>query len=272
MKRKFLFTAAALGSALLLATAAMAAGPSQAGGFGSRQGSAVHLAAGTSQTAASGLTQRTRQKDGTCTGEETQSRDRVRDGSGFLEEALANLSDDDKATLSSYIDAYETAVDAAKDAMADAESGVDLSSCREAIQDAAKALQDAAKDADIQLPMGRAMGMSALAGPHGTFGLDTAIANLSDDDKTTLSTYIDAYETAVDAEKAAAAAAEEGADLSSYCEAVQNAAKALLDAAKDAGIDLLPDCKTGMPAFGGRHGISGTEDGTSSDASDLSVQ
>ena len=271
MKRKFLFTAAALGSALLLATAAMAAGPSHTGGFGNRQGDTVHLAAGTSQTAASGLTQRTRQKDGTCTGEETRSRDRVRDGSGFLEESIANLSDDDKATLSSYIDAYETAVDAAEAAMADAESGADLSSYREAVQDAAKALLDAAKDADIQLPMGRAMGMSALAGPHGMPGLDEAITNLSDDDKTTLSSYIDAYETAVDAEKAAAAAAEEGTDLSSYCEAVQDAAKALLDAAKDAGITLLPDCKTGMPAFG-RHGMSGTADGTSSDASDLSVQ
>lgn len=78
---------------------------------------------------------------------------------------------------------------------------------------------------------GNAVGMAADV-------VKNAIAALSDEDKDTLSDEIEAYEEAVTAAEEAMASAEKGDDLSEYREAVVTALKELLEAAKEADIDL----------------------------------
>ncbi len=83
--------------------------------------------------------------------------------------------------------------------------------------------------------MQQEMGMAG--GNRGGMITET-IAALSDEDAETLSDYISAYEDALAEELAAREDADEDTDLSSYREAVHTALQALLEAAKDADIDL----------------------------------
>ncbi|MEA4932062.1 MAG: hypothetical protein VB071_00480 [Lawsonibacter sp.] len=157
--------------------------------------------------------------------------------------AIAGLSEEDTETLSTYIDAYETAVAAEQAARASAEESTDLSSYREAVQTALQALLDAAEGAGIDLELTACNQVSWMNGKgHGMNpgAVASSIAKLGKEDTETLSTYVDAYKTAVAAEQAARASAEEGTDLSSYREAVHTALQALLDAAADAGVGLIP--------------------------------
>ncbi|MPM12246.1 hypothetical protein SDC9_58598 [bioreactor metagenome] len=168
-----------------------------------------------------------------------------KDFSNTVEEALAALSDEDKETLSDYIEAYETALAEAKEAKENAVDGDDLSASQEAVMTALKELLEAAKEADIDLglkpfPVVLKDGKNLYC-PTGvcfTDAIEEAIAALDDDDKDTLSEYIEAYEDAVAKAETAAENADEDDDLSDYREAVVAALRELLNAAKEADIDL----------------------------------
>jgi len=162
-----------------------------------------------------------------------------------VEDAIATLSDEDREALSDYIEAYEEAAAAAKEAMATAVKGDDLSEYRQAVVTALKELLGAAKEADIdfKVPMSSAASMNGQLhrnwnGKDFANKVEEALAALSDEDKEILSDVIEAYEEAVAAAKEAKENAGEDADLSSYRQAVADALNDLLDAAKEAGIDL----------------------------------
>ncbi len=161
-----------------------------------------------------------------------------------VEEAIAALSDEDKDTLSDEIDAYENAVDAAAEAKETADEGDDLSAYREAVMSALKDLLDAAEEADIDLGLKEfparevKNGLGGRIGSYFTEAVEETIAALSDEDKDTLSGEIDTYEDAVAAAVEAKEDADEDDDLSAYREAVVAALRDLLDAAKEADIDL----------------------------------
>ena len=258
-------TAVALGSVLALSTAAMAAEPGQmvSRGNGNNSGPQISFSAqncGASQQRGSqSSNSNAQQRAGSDFSQGKTSNDENPQNMGgekadniesSVSTAIASLNDEDAATLSTYITAYETAVDAEKAAASsDTE---DLSSYHTAVKEAVEALLTAAKEADIKL--GLTLNSEQKSSDtnsenkkqNGTFpeqgteqkakSINSAIASLSDEDAATLSTYITAYETAVDAEKAAASSDTE--DLSSYHTAVKEAVEALLTAAKEADIKL----------------------------------
>lgn len=265
-----LAAAVALGSVVALTTAAMAAQPartlssggcentggaaqmvsSMQGSAAGRQGASRGNGLGSSQsddTQANGPQFRQRglgfMQEGTSGGQNVQNRleERAADMESAISSAIANLSDEDAATLSTYISAYEKAVAAETDAASSSDSSTDLTSYREAVKDAVDALLAAAKDADINLDLGQC---ESGIGPvwsriqNGSSDLETLLSSLSDDDKATLSEYIDAVENAVAAENDAVSSADKNTDMSSYRKAVMNAVKALFEAAKDANISL----------------------------------
>ncbi len=262
-----LATVVALGSVVALTTAAMAAQPTRAipsggentdgtvqmvssvqGSASGRQGTFRGNARGSSQsndTQANGPQFRQGGSMQEGTSGEQNAQNRLKERTAYMESAIssaiADLSDEDAATLSSYISAYEKAVAAETDAAASSDSSTDLTSYREAVKDAVDALLAAAKDADISLDLGQC---ESGIGPiwsriqNGSSDLETLLSSLSDEDKTTLSEYIDAVKSAAAAEEEAASSADKNSDMSSYRKAVMNAVKALFEAAKEANISL----------------------------------
>ncbi|MGE4277321.1 MAG: hypothetical protein AB7E30_09150 [Lawsonibacter sp.] len=162
---------------------------------------------------------------------------------GSVASSIAKLTEEDAETLSTYVDAYEAAVSAEQAAVETAEEGADLSNYREAVRTALQNMLNAGEENGISLQLAVCDQASWMNGKgHGMNpgAVASSIAKLSTEDKETLDTYIDAYEDAVAAKRAALASAVEGTDLSSYCEAVQTALQDLLDAAADAGVELIP--------------------------------
>lgn len=181
-------------------------------------------------------------------------------GFGRVTAAIAGLSEEDAQTLSTYIEAYQDAVTAEQAALASTEEDADLSDYREAVQTALQALLDAAEEDGIDLELAicnQTGGKNGKSHGMNPGSVASSVAKLSEEDAETLSTYVDAYETAVAAEQAALASAEEGADLSEYREAVQTALQALLDAGEENGIDLeLAVCSQVSWKNGNGHGMN----------------
>jgi len=161
-----------------------------------------------------------------------------------IEEALAALTDEEKEVLREFIDAYEDAVADAEEAKENADEEDDLSAYHEAVMTAVKELLKAAEEADIDLGVNKFFVLKGdhtrgdWLGWHWVKAVTEAIADLDDDDKDALSDYIEDFEDALDAAEEAKENADEDDDLSSYREAVAAALKDLLDAAKEADIDL----------------------------------
>lgn len=165
-----------------------------------------------------------------------------------IEMAITALNDEDQETLSTYIEAFEDAATAYEQAVADEET--DLSSYCEAVRDAFDALKDAAEGAGIDFGLKLGSG-SANGTPFGgrrvmmsSEVVEEAIAGLSDEDQEALGDYLVAYQDAVAAKEQAITNGVDRDELLTDCQAVRDAFKALLDAAKDAGISLgLPSAK-----------------------------
>jgi len=266
--RRMLTSMVTMAFMLSIATTAMAAGPGMGGGGGRGNPGSMLQPSSRSQGGMSSM-QADQFSPGGMPGGGFQGRPEGNPGFNFngIDEAIAGLSEEDQTTLSDYIDAYETAVTAEQEALENAEEGDDLSSYREAVKDALEALVEAADEAEIDLgltdsPDG-SMNNGSFENKHGSFSaaVEEAITGLSEEDQTTLSDYIDAYETAVTAEQEAIESAEEGDDLSSYREAVMDAFKALVEAADEAEIDLgltdSPDGSINNGSFENKHGSFG---------------
>ncbi|HWQ51681.1 MAG TPA: hypothetical protein VN369_07760 [Terriglobales bacterium] len=160
--------------------------------------------------------------------------------------AIEALSDEDKETLEDEIEAYEDAVAEKEAAEGEIQNKRDaLPGYYADVMTALNELFEAAGDADIDL-------YSAMWGPGSknspfycgwngknyTDPIAAAIDSLSDEDKETLADEIEDFEEAVAAANEAREEAEKNSELSSYRKAVEKAAKELIEAAKEADIDL----------------------------------
>ncbi|HWP79171.1 MAG TPA: hypothetical protein VN446_00890 [Candidatus Acidoferrum sp.] len=160
-----------------------------------------------------------------------------------VEAAIDALSDEDKETLEDEIEAYEDAVAAANEAREEAEKNNELSSYRKAVEKAAKELVEAAKEADIDLWSKKSstkkdLGLGDWIGASFAEAVEKALDELDDEDKETLEDEIEDFEEAIAAAREAVEDADEDDELTDYYTAIMNALTALLEAAKEADIDL----------------------------------
>ena len=163
-----------------------------------------------------------------------------------IEDAIAALTDETvQADLTSLLEAYETAL-AAKQTAIDEKNTDDLSSLSTAVSAAKEALDAALEEAGVSTDdlygvpelandgTGRMENRPAL----NTTTIAEAIAALDDTDanKATLTTLLEAYEAALEAQSSADTTALTEDEIAALAEAVQTAEQALLEAAKTAGV------------------------------------
>ena len=162
-----------------------------------------------------------------------------------LQDSINNVSDSDtQSTLQTLLDAYQSILDEAKDADED-----DAESYREAASEALEDLLTAMNEAGIETPQPQGMpfngnaqmnpgqgfeGNGPMGGPQNdTASLQNVIDEVTDaDTKATLQTFLDAFETAIAAEKNG-----DSDEIETLRQSTSEAFNALMTALKDAGIE-----------------------------------
>lgn len=161
-------------------------------------------------------------------------------------EKIEALDDGDiKTNLLSLLESYQSALEAYETAVENNSAESELKSLETALNSSEKALNDALKDADITGGKANRPDNGNNGGKKPSKALDTEtieklIAALDDGEtKTNLNSLLDAYEEALEAEKAALADGSDADDdaVKAAQKAVQEAEKALQDALKKADIN-----------------------------------
>ena len=158
-----------------------------------------------------------------------------------LSEAIAALEDTDenKASLTALLTAYETALAAETAADTTTLTEDEIAALAEATKTAEQALLEAAKTAGISTGMDNGRGEKPAIN---TTTISEAIAALEDTDenKASLTALLTAYETALAAETAADTTTLTEDEIAALSEATQTAAQALQEALQNAGISEEP--------------------------------
>lgn len=163
-----------------------------------------------------------------------------------IEEAIAALTDETaKAELTALLETYEAAVDARQTAVESKDTS-DLSTLSSAVSAAKTALDAALEEAGVDtdelygVPELAQDGTGRMANRPSmdTTEIAAAIAALDDSDgnKATLTTLLDAYEAALEAQSSASSSSLTNDEIKALADAVQTAEQALLEATKAAGI------------------------------------
>ncbi|MEA4870312.1 MAG: hypothetical protein VB062_06705 [Christensenella sp.] len=150
-----------------------------------------------------------------------------------IQAAIDALDDtnENKATLTALLAAYEAALDAQRTADTTALSKDELQTLADAVQSAENALLEAARNAEIIGGYGRGQFVEGYAYGKDAFDLEDIAAQIAaldeaDANKATLTALLSAYQTALEAERSA--------DRSTLTDAELDALKAVTKAAEDA--------------------------------------
>ncbi len=158
--------------------------------------------------------------------------------------AIAALddSDENKATLTALLAAYEEALAAVNDADTSSLTDDELEALQDALDDAEDALLAATKDAGVTGGVGRGQFVNGYANGNtvmNTTAIAAQIAGLSDtnENKVTLQELLAAYEEALAAQQGADTANLTEDELAALSDATEAAAEALKTALENAGVD-----------------------------------